>query len=169
MIGRVLILDTSVLCCFLRVPGKDTAGPRSDLWTHDRVAKLLREEEIRRSTFVLPLASIIETGNHIAQCPSNRYEIARQLALMIENSANKTSPWAAFTDQADLWGSERLVKLASEWPKLAAASLSIGDATIKDVAEYYSGAGYTVEIVTGDQGLKSYEPAKGKPVPRRRR
>lgn len=24
---RVLILDTSVLCCWLQVPGKETAGP----------------------------------------------------------------------------------------------------------------------------------------------
>ena len=27
MSKRVLILDTSVLCCWLQVPGKDEAGP----------------------------------------------------------------------------------------------------------------------------------------------
>lgn len=63
---------------------------------------------------------------------------------------------------------KNLVKLANHWPVLAASGLSIGDATIKDVAEYYTDAGYQVEILTGDHGLKAYEP---KPTnnPRRRR
>ena len=46
--------------------------------------------------------------------------------------------------------------------------LSIGDATIKDVATYYREAGYGVEILTGDEGLKAYEPTLIT-APRRRR
>ena len=44
----------------------------------------------------------------------------------------------------------------------------IGDATIKDVAEFYTESGVSVEILTGDEGLKAYEP-KAVKVPRRRR
>ena len=47
-------------------------------------------------------------------------------------------------------------------------SVSLGDATIKDVAEYYAQMNNEVEILTGDSGLKSYEPVAKKIVPRRR-
>lgn len=164
---RVLVFDTSILCCLLQVPGKETAGPESDRWDFDRVDALVKAER-ERAVFVLPLASIIETGNHAAQAPSRRYEVAQALGAMIGAAADAESPWAPFTDQADLWGAERLRSLAVSWPNLAAGGMTIGDATIKDVAEHYAAAGFQVEIVTGDGGLKAYEPAKPVSVPRRR-
>lgn len=52
----------------------------------------------------------------------------------------------------------------------AAKGIAIGDATIKEVAEYYASAGFEVEIFTGDARLKSYQPvSKAKLVPRRRK
>jgi hypothetical protein len=68
-----------------------------------------------------------------------------------------------------LWQTDNLQLLAETWPTLASGGLSIGDATIKDVAEYYAKAGYSVEILTGDAGLKAHEPAHPIPQPRRRR
>jgi len=41
-------------------------------------------------------------------------------------------------------------------------------ATIKDVAEYYAQIHYSVEILTGDQGLKAHEPLAPAEIPRRR-
>lgn len=166
---RVLILDTSVLCCWLRVPGKDTAGPEEDRWTPERIDALIAQEQSRQSTFVLPMATLIETGNHIAQAPSMRFECAKGLADKFCAAADAQSPWAAFTEQSSLWQADQLRKLGKIWPPLAAAKISIGDATIKDVAEYYARAGYAVEIVTGDAGLKAYEPAQPARQPRRRR
>lgn len=66
----------------------------------------------------------------------------------------------AFTDQSSLWQADNLRLLADNWPQLAASGLSIGDATIKDVAEYYARDGYLVEILTGDAGLKAYQPSQ---------
>ena len=169
MSRRVLILDTSVLCCWLRVSGKDEAGPVNDRWDHDRISKLLEEERANESTFVLPIATLIETGNHIAQAPGQRFERASSLAGYLREAANAESPWAAFTDQSQLWSPENLRALAESWPALAVGGTSIGDATIKDVAEYYAKAGYFVEILTGDAGLKAYEPAQPVVIPRRRR
>lgn len=168
MSKRVLILDTSVLCCWLQVPGKDEAGPVNDRWTHARINTLLEEERTKDSTFVLPIATLIETGNHIAQAPSQRFERAGSLANYLREAADAASPWAAFTDQSQLWQAENLRALAENWPALAAGGTSIGDATIKDVAEYYAKAGYSVEILTGDAGLKAYEPVKPVIIPRRR-
>jgi len=168
MSRKVLIFDTSVLCCWLRVPGKEEAGPDADRWDHARIEQLLKQERQENSIFVLPMATLIETGNHISQAPEHRFARATALAEHLRDAADASTPWAAFTEQSRLWDSENLQKLADSWPALAACGISIGDATIKDVAECYASAGYSVEILTGDQGLKAYEPAKPVLIPRRR-
>lgn len=165
---KILVLDTSILCCWLRIPGKDTAGANNDLWDYNRINELLNAERAQGSTFVLPIASLIETGNHISQCNGNRYDLAIALTGYLRNTAEASSPWAAFTDQSALWEPTNLQELSDAWPRLAVGGTSIGDATIKHVAEYYSLAGYMVEILTGDEGLKAYETAKVHLAPRRR-
>lgn len=168
MSKKILVLDTSILCCWLRVPDKDTAGPNDNRWDFNRIDQLLVSERAQGSTFVLPIASLIETGNHIAQCKGNRYHLATTLTDHLKHTVDALSPWAAFTDQSALWEAKNLQELANAWPQLAVGGTSIGDATIKHVAEYYARAGYEVEILTGDEGLKAYESKKPKLVPRRR-
>ncbi len=168
---KVLIFDTSILCVWLQVRGKETCGSQNDIWDKNRIQKLIREEEKANSTFVLPMASIIETGNHISQASSNRYETAKRLTDIIIKAADATSPWAAFAEQSTLWQPDHLRDLAEYWPQLAAQGLSIGDATIKDVAEYYTKTSMEVQILTGDEGLKAYEPPQPTQpllIPRRR-
>lgn len=169
MSRRVLILDTSVLCCWLKVPTKEEAGPVDDKWTFERVDEEIERAKKSATTLVLPLATLIETGNHIAQAPHSRYEVAQRLAICLRDAALPTPLWAAFTEQSDLWDSVNLIKLADEWPTLASARLSIGDATIKDVAQYYAKAGFAVEILTADKGLKNHQPLAPVISPRRRR
>lgn len=166
---KVLVLDTSILCVWLQVPGKDFCGPNSDKWDKRRVDQRINAALKEKVTFVLPLATIIETGNHISQAAHSRKEKAELLADLMSKSADQTSPWAAFSEQSALWTSERLKKLAEDWPNLAMEKFSLGDATIKDVAEYYSQAGFAVEILTGDRGLKAYEPTVAVEPPRRRK
>jgi len=64
---KVLIIDTSILCVWLEVPGMEPVGHHHDRWDKTRVEEKIHEEEQNKSTFVLPLATIIETGNHIAK------------------------------------------------------------------------------------------------------
>ena len=166
---RILIIDTSILCVWLSVPGMDTCGPHHDSWNRHRIEQKIESELQQETTFVLPLATIIETGNHIAQAPHRRKERGEALADLMRKSAEQETPWAAFSDQTVLWSPEKLKSLADSWPFLADQRLSLGDATIKDVAEYYGQMGYHVQILTGDQGLKAYEPAVPAAIPRRRR
>lgn len=167
---KILVIDTSILCCWLQVPGKETCGTKENVWDYKRVSDLLAEEERQGATFVLPLATIIETGNHIAQATKDRYECAQKLVRIIQKALDKESPWAQFSEQAELWTATELHKLIKEWPDQANQRLSIGDATIKSVAEYYAKVnGWEVEIMTGDEGLKAYEPTKPARTPRRRR
>lgn len=49
------------------------------------------------------------------------------------------------------------------------AGQSIGDASIAEVANYYSASGFEVEIFTGDAGLKAFEPSVKMEIPRRKR
>ncbi len=66
MSKKVLIIDTSILCVWLKVPGMETCGTKDSPITFDDVnSKIAAEEKRGRTTFVLPIASIIETGNHI--------------------------------------------------------------------------------------------------------
>jgi hypothetical protein len=167
--NKVLIIDTSILCVWLKIPKMETCGAAPNQWDFVRVDQLIEEEKSRNTTLVLPLATILETGNHIAQAGSRRYETAQALAKIMTEAADVKSPWAAFTDQSVLWEAEGLKKLASEWPDLATQKISIGDATIKTVAEYYHERGVEVDILTGDKGLKAYQPTTPAPVPRRRR
>jgi hypothetical protein len=117
----------------------------------------------------LPLAAIIETGNHISQASGDRYDPAKSLAALMAKAADRQSPWAAFVDQSKLWDAEGLKSLSAEWPELAKSRMSMGDATIKRVAEFYAQSGSAVELMTGDHGLKAYEPVTRPLVPRRRR
>lgn len=164
---KVLIIDTSILCVWLEVPGKETCGIQAERWNKQKVDQIINQEVQSSATLVLPLASIIETGNHIAQASSQRYEKAQALAKLMTDAADENSPWAAFTDQSILWDAEGLRKLATEWSALAPQMISIGDATIKTVAEYYARVGFTVEILTGDQGLKAFQPSP--PIARKQR
>lgn len=162
-------MDTSIICVWLKVPGKETCGTGQNSWDFDKVNAKIEDELASTTTFVLPLASIIETGNHISQCQGDRYSVAQSFADLIRKTAKNETPWAAFTVQSDLWSVEKLEQLADTWPSLAASRISLGDATIKDVAEYYKEQGQTVEIFTGDQGLKAYEPIAAPIQPRRRK
>lgn len=168
--NKVLVMDTSILCVYLKVPDMNDCGSDDDKWDYDRVFHKISDEMNENSTLVLPMAALIETGNHIAHANRERYETAKKLSEIIFKVANEEEPWAAFTFQRKLWDEKGLIKLGKEWPELAARGISIGDATIKDVAEYYAKAGYQVEILTGDAGLKSYQPYSGEAtVPRRRK
>lgn len=46
--------------------------------------------------------------------------------------------------------------------------IALGDITIKRLAQYYAQKGFRVEILTGDAGLKSYEPPPPAKIPKRR-
>lgn len=166
---KVFIFDTSLLCCLLEVPGKETCGSDGDIWNKSRVEAILKKEVGENDVLVLPLACIIETGNHIAQAGSQRYEKAQKLADLLRKTADNETPWAAFTDQSVLWSADGLKKLAETWPTLASEKLTIGDVTIKDVADIYSQMGFDVVILTADRQLKSYTPVKPAIIPRRKK
>lgn len=166
---KIAIIDTSILCCWLKVPGKETCGSGDRIINYELANSMIGKAIQEGMYLVLPLAAIIETGNHIAHAKTgNRYETAQSLGRIMKMAADEESPWSAFTHQKDLWDVDSLKQLADEWPEKAAREVSLGDATISKVADYYSLMGYDVIILTGDQLLANYVPLKPTKVPRRR-
>lgn len=165
----VLVLDTSILDVWLQIPGNETCGPDEDKWDYPRVCGKIEEESKKGTLFVLPLATIIETGNHIAQSSGDKFAIVNSFSDLIIDTIEENKPWAAFTVQSKMWSGDGLRVLINRWRKTAITGQSMGDASIVDVAEYYAQIGYQVEILTGDRGLKAYEPRQTILTPRRRR
>lgn len=157
--NKVLVFDTSLLVIWLGIPGMLRAG-KGNHWNPIRVARLIRENA--GATFVLPLATIIETGNAICKCRDRRKRqpLAEKLARLIRESCVEESPWAIFSNQSTLWEPTQLNRLANEWPKLTKPRkcIAMGDATIKEVADHYASMNYEVIIATGDAGLKRLQP-----------
>jgi len=166
-VNKVLIIDASILCVWLQVPSKDTAGVRRD---KNAVDKEIERKTKEGYTFILPIAAIIETGNHITQA-TDCYNTAKRLADALVKSAKGVSPWAVFSGQNVIWTAEALKEIADEWPKLATSKLSMGDYTIIQIANYYYSLGnFHVEIFTDDKQLKAWQPHPRTefPIPRRR-
>lgn len=165
---RVLVIDTCLLCVWLKVPGMECCGERGNEWRFSRVNEEICAAIKDGFTLVLPLATIIETGNHIAQAPHQRRGTAISLAARMRDAANAETPWAAFKHQSDLWGPDQLRELAETWPPLADSKFSLGDATIKRIGDFYAQAGCDVRFLTADSQLQAYEPPPPPLIPRRR-
>ena len=173
--GKIVIIDTSIMCCWLNVCNKETCGPENDKWDKARVDDFINSMIKEGASLVLPLPVIIETGNHIAQASSMRYECAVEFIEVIKKAVDEKSPWAAFSRQSYLWEGEKIKDLIASWPELVKpnkkGNLSMGDIMIKAVADFYSSFDSEVKILTGDQGLKTYEKVNisNIAIPRRRK
>lgn len=86
---KVLIIDTNILCVYLKVPYMNDAGPADDKWNYERVSSKIAEEITNKTILVLPMATLIETGNHIAQANGEIYTIAQDLANIIKKQLTK--------------------------------------------------------------------------------
>jgi hypothetical protein len=163
----IIVIDTSILTVHLRLPGHVRCGPQEDEWDYVRIETHLNTKAAQGALFVLPLAAIIETAKHISQSVSSRFDLANELAERVRSSVDGKQPWVSFSEQGNLWGADSLSLLVQNWPTQAEQRLSLADVSISEVANFYARLGHPVEILTGDQGLKSMEPLPPR-LPRRR-
>lgn len=87
-VSAVCVLDTGVFCELLAVPGK-SQNPRE---YRGRLKTLIEGCE----SILLPLAVIIETGNHIGQVDngSARYELAKQFVNYVRQAIDGKAPFS---------------------------------------------------------------------------
>ncbi len=83
---KVTLIDTSVLCELLQVPGKCEPERKAEMWDEVDV----RSAEGER--MVLPVTALVETGNNIVQCGGDRH-VAERLASFLGLALQADSPF----------------------------------------------------------------------------
>lgn len=171
MAKKVVIIDTSILCVWLDVPGMNKIEKKGEkIITQLDVEAKIKKETDAGVRIVLPLASVIECGNHITQIKgTDPKQYIDKFADFILKSINGSEPWDIFTNQTELFDEVKFKDLVERWRNLAMSGISMGDASIIQVAEMYASKNFTAEIFTGDSGLKAYEPAPQKEILSRNR
>jgi hypothetical protein len=99
---EVNFVDTSVLCNLLPVAGFDQ--------NRDAVVRDMDAKFKAGIVFILPMTTVIETGNHIAQLPDGgmRRGVAERFSAMLDMVIAEKAPW---TLHQFLWGKEFLDSL----------------------------------------------------------
>ena len=127
---NVHFIDTSVFLELLRVPGK------SSQCQYDIVMKELNQMIAGKDTLILPFATIIETGNHIAQKGDGqqRRECAQRFTECILKTIEGQAPWSYYGEQMT---KEDLRIICSQFCDYAMRGEGFGDLSIIRAYEKY--------------------------------
>lgn len=115
----ICLIDTSVFCNILRVPNRDQQ--------HQNVMRQLRQYVNTRVTLLLPLTTIIETGNHIAQQGDGgtRRKVATIFVQQVQAALDGEAPWTP-----TLLDLRTLRDYLTEFPDSAMRGMGLGDLAI---------------------------------------
>jgi predicted nucleic acid-binding protein len=121
----IVIVDTSILCSVLRVPNKGQHHTEAIA----ELGRLIRDGH----TLLLPLATIYETGNHIAQNGDGqtRRRVAHSFVSQVQQAFAGEAPWTP----TPLPLNEEFVQWITEFPDYAMRGTGIGDLSIVKVWE----------------------------------
>ncbi len=150
----VLLIDTSVFLNLLEVPGRC-----------DHAVEAKAEfERLRRAgaKFLIPVTTLIETGNFIAQVRGDRASAAARFLRAVEAARQDNPPWtvrgvswdAAFLE--DLLGGDSTGSTLEQL--MSSGTFGVGDVAILiERDRFRAGTAYTdVRIWTFDQHLAAY-------------
>lgn len=116
----IVLMDTSVFCNVLDVPG----------FNQDKVAVIADlEANIRHGdTLLLPMAAVLETGNHIAQVVDGRLrrQTAERFCEKVSEAIDGSAPWTP----TRFWEPEQLRTWLGEFPDRAMTGVGMGDLSI---------------------------------------
>lgn len=159
---NVRFIDTSIMLNCLEVPGK---------CSDSEVVKLQWEEVLEAGDIlILPVATIIETGNHIAHIDDGnmRRKIAGKFGEYLRKTAEGEAPWQLYGVELD---KEGLLYLADHIEENATQEIGIGDMSIIYSYEQYkekTPAIGTIMIWSTDTHLQGYK-AENVSMTRRRK
>ena len=145
----VAIVDTSIFCEILNIPGMSNQH-------NGVVAKLttLIEED---TNFLLPMAAVYETGNHIAHLADggHRRKFAQLFTEQVQKAIIGEAPWQIM----QLPNVEEVKEWLSDFPDEAMRNVSMGDLSIKKEWEkmIMKTPNYRVFIWSLDSDLQGYD------------
>lgn len=145
--SEVVILDTSIFCDVVEVPGR---CKRRDE-TVDELESLVDSG----ATLLLPLVAVYETGNHIAQVKSgDRHAAALRLVEQVRGAIAGEAPWSPM----DFPLEQEMRTWLEEFPARAAQGISLGDLSIVKIWEQQCqlNKARPVRIWSHDQHLQGY-------------
>ena len=118
--SAICLIDTSIFAEILNIPGK------SDF--HDEIMLELEVKITAGELLFLPMAAIIETGNHIAQCDSgsDRRKCAVDFAQQVRKALAGESPFRPI----NFMNQEQLSQCLDEYPDCAMRGKGFGDLSI---------------------------------------
>jgi len=154
MAAQVYFIDTSVFCNILPVPGRDQ--DRVDI-----VEELKKRQDY--ATLILPITTIIETGNFIAQLATGgeRRAAAARFVNVLRLICEGKAPWSLHQFAWDLEIVQDLIDGAGTGSGLhehAEAKVGAGDLTILAEMRSYAhrASPAKVEVWSLDAGLAAY-------------
>ncbi len=116
----ICLIDTSIFCNIVNVPNMDQDRP-------DVMASL--DEFIRQKfTLLLPTATIIETGNHIAHCGDGRVcrQTAERFVTWVMPAIDGVAPWTP----TPMFEPDALRNWLAEFPEWSMRGLGLADLSI---------------------------------------
>lgn len=160
---NVKFIDTSVMLNLLEVPDMcNDAKKVKEQWKQNLEAK---------DVLIMPAATIIETGNHIAHIANGnkRREIAGRFGEFLRKTANGEAPWQLYGVKST---KEELLYLADNIEEFATREIGIGDMSIIYAYQRYieeTPAIGTIMIWSTDAHLQGYQKENVSMVRRRRK
>ncbi|MBV7380355.1 hypothetical protein [Maritimibacter dapengensis] len=170
MAELVGILDTGVFCCWLEVPGKETANSGDNRWDNAKANIAIQSVIDDGGTIILPNSVVIETARFISQCTHSNKLKAEQLLDRTIGAHGAMSPWKKFNESDRLWTKNWYQETRDEWPMLAEQKISLTDYSLLWIAKFYADLGCFPRVLTTERKLhelvQALEPSQ---QPRRRR
>lgn len=148
---NVHFIDTSVLLEILQVPNKNS--------NHEKIMNELQQMVEGKDTLILPFATIIETGNHIAQNGNGQQKrsCADRFVQCILKTIDGQAPWSYYGEQLT---KEDLRGICSQFCDYAMRGEGFGDLSIISAYERYkkeTPAISRIRIWSLDNHLQSYD------------
>lgn len=145
----ICILDTSIFLEILNVPQKAS--------NHQSIMAELKKKLSTGEFLFLPMSTIIETGNHIAQSANGerRRKTAQRFVRFIQDALEGKAPFTPI----DFLSSERMKQWMADFPDSAMLGISLGDLSIiKDWEKQCErNKGRRVYIWSFDKHLSGYD------------
>jgi hypothetical protein len=149
--SSICVIDTSIFCAILDVPNR-----RQD---RTEIMETLESLVADGATLLLPLATIYETGNHIAQNGDGgeRRNAANRFSEQVAQAVRGDNPFTP----TDLSEEDELLRWLTQFPDYAVREVGFGDMSIiesfnKQCARHPS---RRVFIWTKDTDLSGYDRA----------
>lgn len=125
----VHFIDTSIFLNVINVPGRS----QHHVEVMDELKALIKTKD---SALVLPFATIIETGNHIAHCGDGQQKrkAAEKFRECIDKTIHNKAPWQYYGNQMT---KEDLQAICDKFPDCAMRGQGFGDLSIVRAYEKY--------------------------------